>query len=152
MGRRSVRQVLQRAQPRTPYRQGGDMHRRDALHTLLTSLASAPNIIGAPATTHAPGSAPPQKPPGGSSTRHEDTLFPTNLPSRDWKQFRAEGFSHPACGVIYRRDRPPERGIPLGAIDTGRINLEHDGRFGHCTIYNSFCPQRGPLDAPFLAL
>ena len=116
------------------------MYRRDALQTILAGMAGA-RVLASP-----PGSKD-RTVDGGSNT-----LFPTNLPSREWRQFRAHGLSTPACGVIFRRDRPPERGMPLGAIDTGRINLEQDGRFGHCTIYNSYCPQRGPLNVPFLAV
>jgi uncharacterized protein (DUF608 family) len=116
------------------------MYRRDALQTILAGMASA-RVLASP-----PGSK------GRAVDEGSNTLFPTNLPSRDWRQFRAHGLSTPACGVIFRRDRPPERGVPLGAIDTGRINLEQDGRFGHCTIYNSYCPERGPLNVPFLAV
>ena len=32
----------------------------------------------------------------------DSRLFPINLPGKDWVQFPAEGFSRPACGVIYR--------------------------------------------------
>jgi hypothetical protein len=40
-------------------------------------------------------------------------LFPTNLPSSQWVQFEAEGFSKPVCGVIYRFDRPATNGLAL---------------------------------------
>ena len=112
------------------------MDRRSALMTLaggLTSLSTLDLRAAAAA---------------GSPSR----LFPTALPSRDWRQFPAAGYSQPACGVIYRKRQPPEQGMPLGSIDMGRLNLETNGRLGYCTIYNSYCPQRGPLDAPFLAL
>jgi uncharacterized protein (DUF608 family) len=42
--------------------------------------------------------------------------------------------------------------MPLGGIDTGRLDLQTDGTFGFCTIYNSICPQRGPLNLPFLGM
>jgi uncharacterized protein (DUF608 family) len=79
-------------------------------------------------------------------------LFPTDLPSREWREFPAAGFTKPACGVIYRKRQPPEQGMPLGSIDTGRLNLETNGTLGYCTAYNSFCPQRGPLGTNFMAL
>lgn len=112
------------------------MDRRNALLTLASGLSSLSTLrLRAAGASQGP-------------TR----LFPTELPSREWRQFPAAGFSKPACGVIYRKRQPPEQGLPLGSIDTGRLNLETNGRFGYCTAYNSFCPQRGPLDAPFLGL
>jgi uncharacterized protein (DUF608 family) len=42
--------------------------------------------------------------------------------------------------------------MPLGAIDTGRIDLQTDGTLGFCTAFNSIVPQRGPLDVPFLGM
>jgi uncharacterized protein (DUF608 family) len=77
-------------------------------------------------------------------------LFPLDLPVAGWKEFRAAGFHRDACGVIYRRERRPREGMPLGAVDTGRIDLQPDGTLGFCTAYNSICPQRGPLNLPFL--
>jgi uncharacterized protein (DUF608 family) len=70
----------------------------------------------------------------------------------EWRQFRADGFNVPACGVIYRRRRRPQNGMPLGGLDTGRIDLQPDATLGYCTIYNSICPQRGPLNVPFLGM
>ncbi len=34
----------------------------------------------------------------------------------------------------------------------GRIDLQPDATLGFCTLYNSICPQRGPLDLPFLGI
>jgi uncharacterized protein (DUF608 family) len=42
--------------------------------------------------------------------------------------------------------------MPLGSIGTGRIDLQTDGTFGFCTIYNSFCPQRNLSNLPFLGM
>jgi non-lysosomal glucosylceramidase len=96
-----------------------------------------------------PSSSAPQQTlaPSGHST-----LFPTNLPALEWKEFPAAGFARPACGIIYQRKGRPQNGMPLGGIDTGRIDLQTDGTFGFCTIYNSICPQRGPLNLPFLGM
>ena len=79
-------------------------------------------------------------------------LFPTNLPRKEWAQFRAVGFAQPACGVIYRRADNVSHGMPLGGVSTGFLNLETNGTFGLCSIFNSGVPVRGPLRAPFLGL
>ncbi|HIQ04375.1 MAG TPA: hypothetical protein EYH31_01620, partial [Anaerolineae bacterium] len=79
-------------------------------------------------------------------------LFPTDLPSKQWGQFEAHGFEKPVWGLIYRTDQPPTCGMPLGAIDTGCIDLEANGTLGFCTIFNSHVPRRGPLNLPFLGI
>src|SRR5579872_1887109 len=79
-------------------------------------------------------------------------LFPTDLPPQKPSQFTAEDFRGPACGVIYRQTQPPRGGMTLGGIDTGFLSLEADGTFGSCTIFNSLCPMRAPLDLPFLGM
>jgi len=79
-------------------------------------------------------------------------LFPTDLPGSQWAQFKAEGFSQPACGVIYRFAEPATNGMPLGGIDVGCVDLETSGLFGYCTIFNTHVPRRGPLNLPFLGL
>ena len=89
-----------------------------------------------------------------------DTLFPANLAHNQWLQFAAHGFSEPACGVIYKLDRPawlsPKRqrpnGMPLGGIDTGCIDLEKNGTFGYSCIFNSHVPRSGQKNQPFLGL
>ena len=43
-----------------------------------------------------------------------ETLFPLDLPEREWAEFRAEGFSKPVAGVIHRGTNPPVCGLPLG--------------------------------------
>ena len=84
---------------------------------------------------------------------HENShLFPIDVPALEYKEFQASGFSKPACGVVYRKKSRPEQGMPLGGLDTGRIGVEPDGTFGYCTIFNSICPERGPLNVPFLGL
>jgi len=89
-------------------------------------------------------------------------IFPTDLPSNEWRQFEAAGFQQPACGVIYRFERPDwltryfhqkrTNGMPLGGVDTGCIDLEKNGVLGYMTIFNSHVPRRGPLDLPFLGV
>lgn len=82
----------------------------------------------------------------------EPRLFPTDLPNREWVEFPAQGFSRPACGVIYRLNDQVTNGMPLGGIDVGCIDLETSGLLGYCTIFNSHVPRRGPLNLPFLGL
>jgi len=86
--------------------------------------------------------------PAASASR----LFPLNVPAADFQQFPARDFRKPVCGIVYRGDRRPKEGMPLGAIGTGRIDLRPDGTLGFCTAFNSICPQRGPLELPFLGL
>ena len=40
------------------------------------------------------------------------TIFPTDLPAKEWLQFQAQGFSEPVCGVIHTLQRPATCGIP----------------------------------------
>ncbi|MBI3922893.1 MAG: hypothetical protein HY318_15840 [Armatimonadetes bacterium] len=51
-----------------------------------------------------------------SSTIEKATtnLFPTHLPSGEFVQFAAGGFTSPGCGLIHRRDFPARNGMPLG--------------------------------------
>ncbi len=88
-------------------------------------------------------------------------LFPTNLPEREWLRFEAEGFTAPVNGMIFTTKRtrsssgiemgPPINGMPLGVIDTGCIDLEVDGTFGLCTLFNSHVPRR-LINRPFLGI
>ncbi|MFZ1932179.1 MAG: GH116 family glycosyl hydrolase [Thermoguttaceae bacterium] len=81
------------------------------------------------------------------------TLFPLQLPNKQFLRFSAEGFGdEPACGVIYRKDDSVTCGMPLGGIDTGCLDLETNGTLGYCTIFNTHIPRRGPLNAPLLGL
>ena len=79
-------------------------------------------------------------------------LFPTNLQGKEWVAFRAEGFSEPACGVIYRLGDTVTNGMALGGVDTGCIDLETSGLLGYCTIFNSHVPRRGPINLPILGM
>jgi len=80
------------------------------------------------------------------------SLFPTDLPRKQWVVFRAQGFSHPACGVIYRLGDTVTNGIALGGVDTGCLDLETSGLLGYCTIFNSHVPRRGPINLPILGI
>jgi uncharacterized protein (DUF608 family) len=87
-------------------------------------------------------------PPSGR--RRHQTIFPAGLPGRQWVEFRADGFTHKATGVIYR-DGETDGGLPLGGIGAGAIELNTDGTLGRFTGFNSFHPQR-ILHAPFLGM
>ncbi len=47
------------------------------------------------------------------------TLFPVDLPRAEWVHFRAEGFSEPACGVVYAGGDKVTNGLSLGGVGTG---------------------------------
>ncbi len=81
-------------------------------------------------------------------------LFPVREPQAGWAEFRAAGYPGPVCGVIYRLKDQVTNGMPLGAIDTGCIDLETNGTFGYSTIFNTHVPNRGgaALRAPVLVL
>jgi len=79
-------------------------------------------------------------------------LFPTDLPSSEWVEFSAKGFSESVVGVIHRKSFPATCGMPLGGISTGCIDLETSGMWGYCSIFNTHVPRRGPLNLPFLGL
>ena len=126
------------------------MNRRRFSQILFGSLAGFPNLCGAQVSTLQSSMSELEK--ANSATNRNGRLFPTDLPSDQWSAFAALGFSQPACGIIYRRQQAPQNGMPLGAIDTGRIDLQSNGTFGFCTVFNSIVPQRGPLNVPFLGM
>jgi len=81
-----------------------------------------------------------------------ETLFPLDLPEREWVEFKADGFSKPVAGVIHRGTNPPVCGVPLGGVDTGCLDVEATGLLGYNTIFNSLIPRRGPMNLPFLGI
>ncbi len=64
------------------------------------------------------------------------TLFPTELPTSSWVEFRAEGFPQPVPGVIYTANQPPCCGVPLGGISTGCLDIDVRGVYGFSTLFN----------------
>jgi uncharacterized protein (DUF608 family) len=125
------------------------MNRREFSKAVLSSIAGLPDLlqgqrIKAPASSSARLDS--------ALTNREGRLFSVALPDNEWCTFFADGYSEPVCGIIYRRPRAPGNGMALGAIDTGRIDLQPDGTFGFCTIFNSIVPQGGPLGVPFLGM
>ena len=89
-----------------------------------------------------------------------DALFPTDLPALKWQRFPAAGFSNPVCGVIYRTDRPPCCGVPLGGISTGCIDIDVRGVYGFSSVFHpksprykhSYTPRKLPTPQPILGL
>ena len=80
------------------------------------------------------------------------SLFPNGLPTSQWQQFESLGYSKPVCGVVYETGQPLSCGMPLGALGTGCVDVELDGTFGYCSLYNSHVPRRGKMGLPFLGL
>ncbi len=68
-----------------------------------------------------------------------------------WSEFSAHGFLNPVSGMIFEGSRLT-CGMPLGAVDTGCIDLNGDGTWGYCTIFNSHVPRRGPINQPVLGM
>ncbi len=84
----------------------------------------------------------------------KDCLFPAGLATAQWTQFPAAGFSKPVTGIIYSDPGTvrPISGMPLGALDTGCLDLETSGTFGYSSIFNHLTPRGGPLNSPFLGI
>jgi uncharacterized protein (DUF608 family) len=80
------------------------------------------------------------------------TMFPVDLPRAEWVHFRAEGFSEPACGVVYASGDKVTNGLSLGGVGTGCIDLETTGLLGYSTIFNSHIPRLGPINLPILGI
>lgn len=79
-----------------------------------------------------------------------ETLFDIGAPPQQWQQFQAAGYVHPVCGVVFRKEGCA-RGMPLGGIGTGCIDLNADGTLGLCSIFHSFVPPR-ELNTPLFEL
>jgi uncharacterized protein (DUF608 family) len=80
------------------------------------------------------------------------SLFPLDLPSKEWARFNAEGFDRPVCGVIYQSSDQLTNGMALGGLDTGCLDFESTGLLGYCTLFNTHVPRRGPLNTPVLGI
>src|SRR5690348_12917560 len=120
------------------------MNRRKFVSSTIAGLAGLPSLLQPQDKAKVGGQVEEGK--NHNPSQGPAGLFPTDLPELEWREFAARGFSKPVCGVVYGRKHRPENGMPLGAMDTGRLDLQTDGTFGYCTIYNSICPQRGPLN------
>ena len=58
-----------------------------------------------------------------------------------WTEIKADGFPGPAVGYVYEGGRL-ESGVPLGALGTGYMTLEGNGKLGFCSIFNDLVPPR----------
>ena len=87
-------------------------------------------------------------------------LFPTDLPALRWQQFSAAGFSQPVSGVLFRTDKPPCCGVPLGGISTGCIDVDARGVYGFSSIFHPkssrgedhYTPRKLPSCEPIVGL
>jgi uncharacterized protein (DUF608 family) len=67
--------------------------------------------------------------------------FDSSVPANRWTAIKADGFPAPVVGYVYE-GRRLESGVPLGALGTGYITLEGDGKLGFCSIFNDLVPPR----------
>jgi non-lysosomal glucosylceramidase len=115
-----------------------------AAATLGSSLAGTPiAAVNTPAATEEKNQ--PRRAEGPS-------LFSIDVPGKQWAHFEARGYSQPVCGVVYRLQDEVPHGMPLGGVATGSIDVDTDGTFGYCTLFNSGVPTRGPMQYGFLGL
>ena len=80
-----------------------------------------------------------------------DELFPKELPAVAWLEFPATGFTEPVAGMIFRTDRKPCCGVPLGGIGTGCLDIDTQGNFGFSAVFQRY-PRQAKRFAPFLGL
>ncbi len=115
-----------------------------AAATLGSSLAGAPVLASGSGPES--GERKPLRRSAGPS------LFPIGVPRKQWAHFEAQGYSRPVCGVVYRLEDDVPHGMPLGGVATGSLDVDTDGTFGYCTLFNSGVPTRGPLRYGFLGV
>jgi uncharacterized protein (DUF608 family) len=101
------------------------MNRRDLLTTMAAGAA-----LGA---TSASGRA--------ESSQGAAWPFPSAAPRNEWTTLRAAGFSDPVPAFVFDGTRLAS-GLPLGALGTGYITLEGNGKLGHSSIYNDLVPPK----------
>jgi uncharacterized protein (DUF608 family) len=89
----------------------------------------------------------------GAEARADDqaALFSPTAPPDEWTEFPADGISQKACGIIYATDHLPCCGVPLGGISTGCLDVDPNGTFGFCTVFNGY-PREPKFGQPFLGL
>ena len=126
------------------------MDRRRFSQILLSSLAGVSNLAGAQSTR--PCLPRTSRKPTGTASAGRAISFPPVFPPIPGLLSLHSDFQNRRLGSIYRRQQAPRNGMPLGAIDTGRIDVQPNGTLGYCTLFNSIVPQRGPLDVPFLGM
>lgn len=131
------------------------MNRRGFIKGTLAGAAAVSTVTNGPALLAEAIPAEKQQREMASSQLYANrgtALFPADVPGAQWARFAAEGYAQPACGVVYRSANPVANGMPLGGVATGCLDLDTDGTFGYCTLFNSGVPTRGPLHYGFLGL
>ncbi len=111
------------------------MKRRELLTTLGTLTALRLNGKASsfqPATSRAEVTGP--KEPA-------NWPFPSSTPRHQWTKIDADGFSFPITGYVFEGTQL-QGGMPLGALGTGYVTLEGDGRLGFCSIFNDLVPPK----------
>jgi len=78
--------------------------------------------------------------------------FPAGILHATWQEFQVAGYRTPVTGVIYRGIPRPTCGMPLGALDTGCLDLEPNGMLGYATIFNHLADPRLLFNEPFAAI
>ena len=58
-----------------------------------------------------------------------------------WTKILADGFSAPVSGYVYEGGLL-ESGVPLGALGTGYMTLEGNGKLGYSSIFNDLVPPK----------
>ena len=133
------------------------MKRREFLKTSVLGMA-ATGVSAGPASyltaeTQPEGNqTPPSADPNKVYSSDGAELFPKDIPKKQWARFQAQGFSKPACGIVYHSDDVVPNGMPLGGVATGCMDIDTDGTFGFFNLFNSGVPTRGPIKHGFLGI
>jgi uncharacterized protein (DUF608 family) len=75
-------------------------------------------------------------------TRTMALLFDMERGGPPWQRFWAEGLSSDVTGCVFEGEMAARRGMPLGGVGTGCVDLETDGTLGNCTVFGSLSPRR----------
>ena len=89
------------------------------------------------------------------ATEPAGLFFPANVPTLEWDEFAAAGFSQPVSGIVFDGEHPACCGVALGGLGTGSLDIETTGVLGFNCIFNppEWPRGRGPqLQLPFLGL
>ena len=79
---------------------------------------------------------------GQSPASESGGRWPFNASAANrWTEIKADGFPNSVVGYVYD-GRRLESGMPLGALGTGYMTLEGNGKLGFCSIFNDLVPPR----------
>src|SRR3990172_11356862 len=90
-----------------------------------------------------------------------NTLFPEDLPLREWIEFNADGFSEPVSAILFSDTEQTCCCLGLGGLGSGCLDVETTGVFGFSSIFQPaydikptpYWTLRSPkMFAPFLGL